>query len=348
MRRLPTAAGIGLLVAFSGLVAATAHAQEWEELAPFPDPSEELLGAVADGKLFVFAGLAPCCQPKGLVYAYDPADDTWARKGDMPLASHHLGITELKGKIYLLGGFKYPDDGKAGWQPIDNAWEYDPANDSWKALAPMPSKRGSPVAAVADGKIYVIGGATTSLGSNDTAIGADRPQRSVGTNEVYNPESDSWETVSPMPTARNHAAVGVVDGKIYVIGGRLGSAFIMRASNTDIVEVYDPATDQWGALRAPMPTARSAMAAGTYDGKIYVAGGEVQTSSMLGAFRAFEAYDPATDSWSVLPPMPFPRHGHAGGIVDGRFHVVSGDVQSARSGADVDVEYHHAIDLRGE
>jgi hypothetical protein len=30
----------------------------WADLAPFPQPSEELLGAVANDKLYVFAGLA--------------------------------------------------------------------------------------------------------------------------------------------------------------------------------------------------------------------------------------------------------------------------------------------------
>ena len=29
-----------------------------------------------------------------------------------------------------------------------------------------------------------------------------------------------------MPTPRNHATAGVVNGKVYVIGGRVGSAFI--------------------------------------------------------------------------------------------------------------------------
>src|SRR2546426_5745749 len=79
-----------------------------------------------------------------------------------------------------------------------------------------------------------------------------------------------------MPTARNHAAIGVVNNKIYVIGGRVGAAFIGVASNTDVVEEYDPATDQWGAVRARMPTARSAGAWGTYGNRIYVAGGEFQ------------------------------------------------------------------------
>ena len=50
------------------------------------------------------------------------------------------------------------------------------------------------------------------------------------------------------------AALAEHNGKIYVIGGRVGSVFMSTGSNTDIVEEYDPATDQWGGIRAPMPT----------------------------------------------------------------------------------------------
>ena len=50
------------------------------------------------------------------------------------------------GKIYVMGGFVPPTDTPlplgAAWQPIDNAWQYDPAADSWKSLAPLPTKRG--------------------------------------------------------------------------------------------------------------------------------------------------------------------------------------------------------------
>jgi hypothetical protein len=38
-----------------------------------------------------------------------------------------------------------------------------------------------------------------------------------------------------MPTSRHHAASVVVDGEIYVIGGRLDSSY----EGTDIVEKYD-------------------------------------------------------------------------------------------------------------
>src|SRR5216684_1474464 len=134
---------------------------KWTKLAPFPEPSEELLGASAGGKLYVFCGLAPGWIPMGLVYEYDPASDKWTRKKPMALASHHVSFTEYNGKIYAFGGFVPPKAGQPAWVPIDNAWEYDPAADTWKALAPMPTKRGSPVAAAVGGRIYVIGGAST-------------------------------------------------------------------------------------------------------------------------------------------------------------------------------------------
>src|SRR5215475_9872516 len=126
-------------------------ANPWVNLAPFPAPSEEVLGATAGGKLYVFAGLAPVWKPKALVYEYDPATNTWTQKKPMPLPSHHLAFTTFNDKIYAFGGFKAPENGPPAWDPIDNAWEYDPAADTWKALAPLPTKRGAASAAVVNG-----------------------------------------------------------------------------------------------------------------------------------------------------------------------------------------------------
>jgi len=110
-----------------------------------------------------------------------------------------------------------------------------------------------------------------------------------------------------MPTPRNHAAIGAVNGKIYVIGGRVGAAFIALASDTSLVEVYDPATDTWGTPGARMPTTRSALAYGVYNNRIYVAGGEFQDPTQQTVFRTFEEYDPASNTWSILPPMAIAR-----------------------------------------
>ena len=49
----------------------------------------------------------------------------------------------------------------------------------------------------------------------------------------------------------------------------------------------------------------------------------------MAAFRAVEAYDPVTNSWTTLPSMPMPRHGAAGAVIGNRFHLVSGMIQSA-------------------
>ena len=62
-----------LLFALLLIVSAVVNAQgKWVKLAPFPEPSEELLGVAAGGKMYVFCGLAPGWKPKALVYEYDP------------------------------------------------------------------------------------------------------------------------------------------------------------------------------------------------------------------------------------------------------------------------------------
>jgi N-acetylneuraminic acid mutarotase len=146
---------------------------------------------------------------------------------------------------------------------------------------------------------------------------------------VYDPATNKWESRNPMSVPRNHAFSGVVDGKIYVIGGRTGHAFILSATNTDVVEAYDPVSNMWSMPKERMPTARSGGASGTDGRRIYVAGGEVTTTELVGAFRAVEAYDPATNSWMTFPSMPMPRHGVAGAVIGNRFHLVSGMIQSA-------------------
>ncbi len=266
------------------------------DLMPFPEPHEEVIGQAANGKMYVFAGLvsAPVWQPVGMVYEYDPPANKWTKKKVMPLPAHHLSLTEYNGKVYVFGGFIAGRVGNlTAWAPINNAFEYDPANDSWKELAPMPTKRGAGVAATVGDKMYVIGGATVAPGATNPAIHPTTAQRVLGTVEEYDPKTNQWRARASMPTPRNHTAAGVVNGKIYVIGGRIGAAFIAASSNLNNVEAYDPATDTWSGPLAKMPTARSGLCVGVYDGRVYVAGGEWQNAVEQTAYRAFEAYDPA-------------------------------------------------------
>jgi peroxiredoxin/N-acetylneuraminic acid mutarotase len=304
----------------------------WKKGAPFPEPDEEYYGVATGGKMYVLGGWAEG-MGRGVNYEYDPAADKWAKKKSMPVKSHHPALASYNGKIYVCGGFMAPEKSPlpigAAWQPVDNVWEYDPAADSWKALAPLPVKAGAGVAVEVRGKIYFIGGATTVDGSRAPFFTFMGPCKVLSTTYVYDPATDTWERRKPMSVPRNHAFAAAVNGKVYVIGGRTGHAFIMSATNTDAVEEYDPANDVWSAPKERMPTARSGGGCGTDGRKIYVAGGEVTTKALCGAFRAVEAYDPATNSWATLPSMPMPRHAVAGAVVGNRFCLVSGMVQSA-------------------
>jgi len=321
-------------------------ANPWFQGAPFPEASEEVLGATAGGKLYVFAGLAPGWKPKAMVMEYDPSANQWAKKRPMRLASHHVAFASLNDKIYAFGGFAFPGSGPPGWNPVNTAWEYDPATDAWKELAPLPTRRGAASAGVVNGKIYVTGGANSLPGMTENGIHPARPHNVVATVEEYDPATNSWKTVRPLLLARNHhAAVGAAD-KLYVIGGRVGGAFISSASNNvDLVEMYDPASDLW-TPRARMPTARSAIGAGVYNSNILVAGGEGQDQRFLAAFKAVEAYDTALNRWQILPSMPRPRHGLAVGAIGNRLYTVSGDGQSAGNGmSHTDVPYNEALQL---
>jgi N-acetylneuraminic acid mutarotase len=316
-----------LVVAAGALLHAQDPTLRWSRAAPFPEPEEELYGTEAGGKMYVIGGFGGAGRAApAMVYEYDAAADRWTKKTPIPVPVHHQAQAEYNGKIYVFGGCTRPlsGPGTGGWEPVDNSWEYDPATDRWRPLAPMPIKRCAAVAEEVDGKLYVIGGATIMENSGETALFGNRPARVLGTNQMYDPATNTWTNRSPMPTTRNHAFSGVVNGKVYVIGGRLGAAHITHSSNTDVVEEYDPARDTWGGVKARMPTPRSGGGWATYNGRIYVSGGEYQSDRFHASYRAFEAYEPATNRWILLPSMPTARHGNASAFIGNRFHNVSG------------------------
>ncbi len=328
---------------------AKAPSGKWVQKAPVPRAVAEILGVTVNGKLYASQGQLPGFKPAGLMYEYTPAGDAWVEKKPMPHPVHHGALAAHDGKMYLFGGFEAPRSGPPGWSPVNNAWEYNPANDSWKALAPLPGPRGGAGAAVVNGKIYVVGGAGAVPNVNDPAIRPRQPQRSLATVEEYDPRTDSWRSRAPLPTACNHMGCEAVNGKLYVIGGRLSGAFIIGyPGNISLVQVYDPAADSW-TTRSPMPTARSGLNTCELNGIIYTAGGEFQNQQYLAAYKAFEAYDPASDTWFQLPSMLLPRHECIMAAVGNAIHVAGGSIQSAivpgPKGVVAETDAHEAFQL---
>jgi hypothetical protein len=93
----------------------------------------------------------------------------------------------------------------------------------WAEKAPMQVARSGLGVAVVDGKIYAIGGTTYSGGSGDINGPLPSTGGTVGTNEMYDPETDTWVFKRDMPTPRSNFGIAVFQNKIYCIGGAGGS-----------------------------------------------------------------------------------------------------------------------------
>jgi N-acetylneuraminic acid mutarotase len=160
--------------------------------------------------------------------------------------------------------------------------------NSWVEMAPMHVARADLGIATVDGKIYAIGGTTQTpqgISIPNTSPAGESP---VGTNEQYNPETNTWIFKAPMPDPRVGFAIATFQGKIYCIGG---------VGNNRATEVYNPINDTWES-KAPIPKSFSPVQATIINGKIYVIGG-----STFGKLDNY-VYDPSTDSWTMKTPIP--------------------------------------------
>src|SRR6266478_3544418 len=247
------------------------------------------------------------------------AQGKWSQLKPIPQGEEEVYGTAAGGKMYVLGGLgAFPS-----WEPKMMLWSFDPATSEWKRLASIPEGIHHPGFAAVGGKLYSIGGARNPSYSTPE-LRPSVPVENVATNEVYDTETNTWTLARPMLTARNHHGAARIDGKIYVVGGRIGSTFIIGLSNNvSTNEVYDVAKDTWASVLG-MPTPRSGVGVAVLNGRMHVLGGEAYLNDLVGTYKTHEAYDPKTNAWERLPPMPTPRHGLAVGEIGGKMYAISG------------------------
>lgn len=329
---------VSLAAAALAAAAPQAPAQQmpaWTQAAPAGVARQELYPEVLDGRIYVAGGLlSPNTGYSAHFEAYDPSQDRWTRLATLPMARHHIALAAQGGAIYAVGGFS---GGFPNWQAQADVFVYDPAADRWRTGVPLQTPRAEGVVAAAQGKVYVIGGRLRANAQArhfndhvDTALA-----------EAFDPRTERWTRVADAPTARNSAASAVIDGKIYVAGGRQAHKQAdgsLRQVNVAALEVFDPATGQW-STRAPMPQAQGGLAAAAHQGKLYVFGGE-QWVPEQKVFAESWVYDPASDRWSALPPLPTPRHGLGAATVGDRIHVFGGGL---RVGGNAATDLHEVL-----
>jgi N-acetylneuraminic acid mutarotase len=162
---------------------------------------------------------------------------------------------------------------------------------------------------------------------------------------VYDPRTDAWKTLPDLPTQRNHLTVVAVEGKIYVLGGRFEGSF--RSQKTDAVEAFDPATGAW-ERRARMPRPRGGLNGVEALGCIHVFGGEGSEQDPRGVFPDHDVYDPRSDTWTRLDPMPVPVHGVTGAaFLNGLIYLPGGGTAlGGSSGSTIHQVYRPKITCR--
>jgi N-acetylneuraminic acid mutarotase len=139
-------------------------------------------------------------------------------------------------------------------------------------------------------------------------------------NTVYelDPAAGTWATKAPMPTARGAGVAVVLDGKIYVAGGR-------PPQGNDFA-VYDPAADSWEVL-PNLPSQRNHFTGAAIGGRVHFVGGRLGHGLSPQMTAVHEVFDPATATWTTAAPMPRARSGMNGVMARGCFHVWGGEGQ---------------------
>lgn len=226
------------------------------------------------------------------VGAYDPATKIWNSRRAIP-TSRLLAASAVHGKdLYVIGG-------RNERGVLSTVERYITTEDKWARCALMPTARWSLMASESGDRIYAFGGIS----------GTGNSRRALDVVEVYDPNTDSWQTIGRMPEPRQGAAVAAVNGLIYIISGKIASYVETPASDqiiTEDVDCFDPKTKTWTRAQ-DIPTGRVGAKAVVYKGEIYVVGGIAKG----GGFPVqVDVFDPRSNQWSDGPRLSSGRSAH--------------------------------------
>ena len=272
----------------------------WTARASLPSARRGPAVAVANGLLYSIGGSSNTDVLLKSVVAYNPSTNSWRSKASLPTARNRPnGAATIGGTIYVAGGYD------AAGTLTRTLYAYNVSSNTWNTRASMPIASACGSSAVISGKLYVFSGCRLS----STGV-----QIAAGSLHRYDPGTNRWTTLRSAPSVHVQPVIGVITGKLYVVGGNDGSNAAVRR-----LDAYDPATNSW-STKADMPTARVAAAAAVVGARLHVIGGRNGETYL----KAVEAYDPVTDSWSTRAATPTARSGTGTGVISGLVYAVGG------------------------
>ncbi|HEX7543244.1 MAG TPA: kelch repeat-containing protein [Candidatus Limnocylindrales bacterium] len=221
---------------------------------------------LADGRVLVVGGSGDQDSP-ATAEAYDPKTGQFSSAGSLARARSGQTATLLPGgRVLLVGGI---GTGSVSDATSTSAELYDPKTGRFTATGSMATRRwsGHSATLLADGRVFVLGGNTSSI--------QEVPTASV---ELYDPGTGKFGAMSSMASARDtQTATLLADGRVLVAGGASGAA-----------ELFDPRTAMFSVTGYPIVTPGGQLAGGQTatllaDGRVLIVGGwdgaSIQTSS---------------------------------------------------------------------
>jgi len=218
----------------------------------------------------------------------------------------------MGGKVLVSGGGTSAEGATVSMQcrdlisdmPADGpftAWH------AWTALQDASARRRKACAFEAGGSLYVVGGFDASTSPLDSM-------------ERYDPVTDTWTSMPPMPTARGGMGVAVLENEVFLFGGEISGG-----AKTGVVEVYDTLLSTWTTAGfAPLSTPRSHFGFTSIQGRIYAFGGEGNGGAFLDAG---ERYDPRMNAWQSVGSLPHGVKGCLCLVENGHAKLFGGEIE---------------------
>jgi N-acetylneuraminic acid mutarotase len=294
----------------------------WAAIAPIAiEPRQEHRAVALDNDtIYILGGIYPFANlivpTVTTVQKYSISTDTWTRVADLPLPLNHANAAVVNRKIYVLGGLTTDINNSTLWNRTGASFKYDPVPDVWRSIGALPKGRwaGSAAVGVKGSTIYMAGGILRLI------LSAADEEDTVSFFTSYDVVTKQFSALPDMPDPRDHAGVGLIDDKLYVIGGRAYG----HNNTKDSAYAFDIKNNCWVTGLAPMPIPRGGGASGVIGNRIFVIGGQEDQDTDTGVFPQNQAYDTATNTWETYAPMDVPRHGTEGVAIGNRIYIPGG------------------------
>ena len=244
---------------------------------------------------------------------------------DMPQpARSSFGAIVYKDALYIAGGHMgrehtYPPESFS-----DQLQRYSFTTKNWETLAPRPVKAQGYALSRCGDYLYAFGGFAYS--------GAHRPGwQSLNFVDRYDPRSNQWQRLAPMPRARSsHAAIELND-KIYLVGGWNSTPKFDNDIDGHFhreIDVFDCASEKFvtSSLELPGPK-RRAFTGIAYKNRLLLIGGISEGGSVFSLLDRVDWFDPASGQNTELPPLPFASFAPAAGAIGEDVFVFGGMFQ---------------------